>query len=241
MIGHRLAPLLLVSLAVAVGGSAAAVERTRTARLPLTDVRLVGAEPGPDRTDDRAHGAHRSALGSVDEVHLGAAGKRVRRSRSSVRLPLRRPRWNRIGPQARACHRQEKGRPPPQHGPVRISRRKSARSLGNEPTQPGTPGAPGTADPAKLPRSHPPARRMSLGALEKRFHALERREARLERMAEQFDEWESCLSWIPVTEYGDPERRFGYIYEVRAKIGLSAGDCGRPQRVGRPRLHVLGR
>ena len=32
-------------------------------------------------------------------------------------------------------------------------------------------------------------------------------------MSEQFDEWESCLSWIPVTEYGDPERRYGYVYE----------------------------
>ena len=32
-------------------------------------------------------------------------------------------------------------------------------------------------------------------------------------MSEQFDEWESCLSWMPVTEYGDPEGRFGYLYQ----------------------------
>ena len=94
-----------------------------------------------------------------------------------------------------------------------FSRRKGCGSLGTEPTQPGTPGAPGTADPAKLPRSHPPARRTSLGALESRFEDLERREARLEKMSEQFDEWESCLSWVPVTEYGDPEGRFGYVYQ----------------------------
>ena len=94
-----------------------------------------------------------------------------------------------------------------------FSRRKGCRSLGTEPTQPGTPGAPGTADPAKLPRSRPPARRTSLGALERRLEDLERREARLEKMSEQFDEWESCLSWIPVTEYGDPEGRFGYVYQ----------------------------
>ncbi len=49
--------------------------------------------------------------------------------------------------------------------------------------------------------------------LEQRFGELERREARLERMSEQFDEWESCLSWVPVTEYGDPEGGFGYVYE----------------------------
>ena len=35
-------------------------------------------------------------------------------------------------------------------------------------------------------------------------------------MSEQFDEFESCLSWVPVTEYGDPEGRYGYIYEDRA-------------------------
>ena len=34
-------------------------------------------------------------------------------------------------------------------------------------------------------------------------------------MSEQFDEWESCLSWVPVTEYGDPEQRYGYVYEAR--------------------------
>ncbi len=34
-------------------------------------------------------------------------------------------------------------------------------------------------------------------------------------MSEQFDEWESCLSWIPVTEYGDPEQRYGYVYEAK--------------------------
>ncbi len=95
----------------------------------------------------------------------------------------------------------------------RFSRRGGCRDLGTEPTQPGTPGAPGTADPAKLSRSRPVARRTSLRALEERLAGLEKREARLERMSEQFDEWESCLSWIPVTEYGDPEGRFGYLYQ----------------------------
>ena len=93
-----------------------------------------------------------------------------------------------------------------------FSRRGGCRSLGTEPTQPGTPGTPGTADPAKLSRSQRAAGSTSLRALEKRLGALEKREARLERMSEQFDEWESCLSWIPVTEYGDPEGRFGYQY-----------------------------
>ena len=71
------------------GGLRHGLERTRTTRLSVAaDVRLSGAEAGPDRTHDRAHGAHRPALGSVDEMHLGAARERVRRSRSSVRLPI---------------------------------------------------------------------------------------------------------------------------------------------------------
>ena len=31
-------------------------------------------------------------------------------------------------------------------------------------------------------------------------------------MSERFDEWESCLSWVPVTEYGDPDGGFGYLF-----------------------------
>jgi hypothetical protein len=35
-------------------------------------------------------------------------------------------------------------------------------------------------------------------------------------MSEHFDEWESCLSWVPVTEYGDPDRRYGFLFEGEA-------------------------
>jgi hypothetical protein len=42
---------------------------------------------------------------------------------------------------------------------------------------------------------------------------LEVRAGRLDTMASRFDEWESCLSWVPVTEFGDPEGRFGYLAE----------------------------
>jgi hypothetical protein len=39
-------------------------------------------------------------------------------------------------------------------------------------------------------------------------------------MSERFDEWESCLSWVPVTEYGDPDGGFGFLYGTRgAKPG----------------------
>jgi hypothetical protein len=34
----------------------------------------------------------------------------------------------------------------------------------------------------------------------------------LNAASERFDEWESCVSWVPVTEYGDPDGMFGYLF-----------------------------
>lgn len=65
----------------------------------------------------------------------------------------------------------------------------------SSPTLPG-----GTAEPA------------TLGGLERRLARLDRRVGRVERMSERFDEWESCLSWVPVTEHGDAGERFGYLF-----------------------------
>ena len=55
--------------------------------------------------------------------------------------------------------------------------------------------------------------RMRLRRLEKRQENLWERAARLDRMSERFDEWESCISYLPVTEYGDPEGGYGYSFE----------------------------
>jgi hypothetical protein len=41
---------------------------------------------------------------------------------------------------------------------------------------------------------------------------LFRRAQLIERATERFDEWESCLSWVPVTEQGGWDRKFGYLY-----------------------------
>lgn len=41
---------------------------------------------------------------------------------------------------------------------------------------------------------------------------LGEREQSLKKMSSRFDEWESCLSWVPVTEYGDADNRFGYLF-----------------------------
>jgi predicted outer membrane repeat protein len=73
----------------------------------------------------------------------------------------------------------------------------------------------GTAD---NPRPVARARRARLGSaitlddLERRIERLEERADKVEQWTERFDEYESCLSWIPVTEYGDPEERYGYAF-----------------------------
>ncbi len=64
--------------------------------------------------------------------------------------------------------------------------------------------------------------RPSLGRLEDRLTAIDVRVRKLERSAEAFDDWDSCLTWVPVTEYGDPETQFGYEYN-RAAPDSSGG------------------
>jgi hypothetical protein len=75
------------------------------------------------------------------------------------------------------------------------------------PPEPG-----GTADAASA-RARSPGR--SLRALERRVRRLQRAVRRLEAASERFDAWESCVSWVPVTEYGDPDGGFGYRFGRR--------------------------
>ena len=212
MIGSRLALLLLALLAVAAVGSAAASS---------------GPEPSGDRSQ-RSYGSLERKLDRIERM--------IERMERTAR------RWDRWTKCISELPVSEYGDPDHRFGfqyderdgtgldlrPAlaidskagrrpnlvlfKFSRREGCRSLGTEPTQPGTPGDTGHRRPGQAAGAAA-ARRTSLGALERRFEGFEKREARLERMSEQFDEWESCLSWIPVTEYGDPEGRFGYIYQ----------------------------
>ena len=59
----------------------------------------------------------------------------------------------------------------------------------------------------------PTSREARVLALERKVRRLEARAEDLERMSGRFDEWESCLSWVPVTEYGDADNRFGYLFD----------------------------
>jgi hypothetical protein len=75
----------------------------------------------------------------------------------------------------------------------------------------------GTAEPASVRR---PSLRQELTMLEHEARRLAARSQRLETISERFDEWESCVSWVPVTELGDPDERFGYLF------GPQGGDAG---------------
>ena len=88
----------------------------------------------------------------------------------------------------------------------------------SDPTLPG-----GTADAASV-RTSRDRRRAShantLTGLERRVEVMKRTARRLEASSERFDEWESCVSWVPVTEYGDPDGRSGYLFDIRLATGF---------------------
>jgi hypothetical protein len=116
---------------------------------------------------------------------------------------------------------------------LKFARRDDCHS---QPVQPG-----GTAEDASL--DAPDAVQTTLAAspssnvrmLEKKVKQLQERAKALERMSERFDEWESCLSWVPVTEYGNPDGRFGYLYSegggepgYRAAIAVDGSEWDDP-------------
>ena len=73
----------------------------------------------------------------------------------------------------------------------------------------------GTADAASArppPRAGVSSRRGTLRSLERRVRRRTRSARRLDAAAERFDAWESCVSQVPVTEYGDPDGAFGYLF-----------------------------
>ena len=78
--------------------------------------------------------------------------------------------------------------------------------------QPGGTAEPASARAAGRYKRRHPGLRGRLGALERRANGLFRRSQRLETISERFDEWESCVSWVPVTEMGDPDQKFGYLF-----------------------------
>ena len=50
--------------------------------------------------------------------------------------------------------------------------------------------------------------------LVRKLRAVQRTLARTEGSTERFDEWESCLTWLPVTEDGDARQDLGFVQKV---------------------------
>jgi hypothetical protein len=87
--------------------------------------------------------------------------------------------------------------------------------------QPGGTAEPASVRAAASARSRrEPGLRGQLTMLERKAEHLFQRAQRLETISERFDEWESCVSWVPVTEYGDPDQKFGYLF------GPKSGPAG---------------
>ena len=143
------------------------------------------------------------------------------------------------GPDFRPALSVQTGRTRPDYMFLAYSQRPKCQS---SPTRPGTPGSPGTADPAwvappaaaskvakanagKHTRRLDSATRtdMRLAQLELALEDLERRSERLLAMSERFDEWESCLTWVGVTEYGDPDGKYGFMYDRPGGRGYMPG------------------
>jgi hypothetical protein len=90
----------------------------------------------------------------------------------------------------------------------------------------------GTAEPASARAASARSRRRAglrsrVTMLERKAERLFQRSQRLETISERFDEWESCVSWVPVTELGDPDQKFGYLF------GSKSSPAGY-----RPALHI---
>ena len=81
--------------------------------------------------------------------------------------------------------------------------------------QPGGTAEPASVRAASTYKRRRPGLRGRLNVLERRTERLSERSQRLETISERFDEWESCVSWVPVTELGDPDQAFGYLFGAK--------------------------
>ena len=65
---------------------------------------------------------------------------------------------------------------------------------------PGGTAEPASARAASVRTGARPGLKRRVGMLERKADRLSQRAQRLEAVSERFDEWESCVSWVPVTE-----------------------------------------
>ena len=64
---------------------------------------------------------------------------------------------------------------------------------------------------------------------------LSRKVELMELSAARYADWEACLRGVPVSEYGDPDRQRGYLYDERNGIGTGYMPALAVDRKSRPR------
>ena len=57
----------------------------------------------------------------------------------------------------------------------------------------------------------------------------------MQQSAARYADWEACIRGLPVSEYGDPDRQWGYLYDERNGIGTSYMPALAVDRKSRPR------
>jgi hypothetical protein len=103
----------------------------------------------------------------------------------------------------------------PEYAFLKFARRDGCESQPTDPNGTGEDariGGPDTIQTELAAQATATSREARVLALERKVRRLQEREEALEKMSERFDEWESCLSWVPVTEYGDASGHFGYLF-----------------------------
>jgi hypothetical protein len=73
-----------------------------------------------------------------------------------------------------------------------------------------------------------PAQRLTVVRLLGRLRRLERRIERTKSVTDRFDDWESCLSWLPVTEDGDLRQNLGFAKRLGGDPTSSSADSSAP-------------
>ena len=60
---------------------------------------------------------------------------------------------------------------------------------------------------------------------------LQRKVELMELSADRYADWQTCIHGVPVSEYGDKDRQFGYRYDEVDGIRPAADRCGAPWRI----------
>ena len=177
----------------------------------VTDVRRAPALPHPAAGTRRPLVSYAAALDRLAAgiARAGPAGAPVERAAppASRQVPVdragdRRHRWGFLyderdgtGLDTRPALVPHVGRSGSDLRLLRLSRRSRCLSAAVDPN--------GTGADARTVASTPRRPSPRWPALLRRLHRWERRAARVERRTARFDDWSSCVSWLPVTEAGD--------------------------------------